>query len=419
MSPQPSPLDSLTQPQSIPAQPSALPQVWQSFLHGQSQALVQAGLWRTIETLDSAPGPTVTIDGRELILLCSNNYLGLATDPRLVSAAQAAAARYGVGSGASRLLSGSTPLHGQLEQRLAQLKGSEDCLLFGSGYLANVGTIAALVQPGDTVLSDRLNHASIIDGCRLSGAQIVVFPHGDLAAAEQALSQARGKVLIVTDSVFSMDGDVAPLAELVTLADRYGALLMVDEAHATGVIGHGLVPSLGLSGRVPIVMGTCSKALGSLGGFVAASRLLCDYLRQRARTFFFDTALPPPVLAATLTALDVIAKEPERAIRAQALATRLYHGLVQLGLSALPPRAAIVPLMCGPAELALSLASALRRDGILALAVRPPTVPPGTARLRLCTMATHTDAHIAYILDCFARHKDLLRRPPTPSAQPQ
>lgn len=353
----------------------------------------------------------VTIAGQELILLCSNNYLGLATDPRLVSAAQDAAARYGVGSGASRLLSGSTPLHGQLEQQLARLKGSEDCLLFGSGYLANVGTIAALLQPGDTVLSDRLNHASIIDGCRLSGARIAVFPHGDLSAAERELSQARGKVLIVTDSVFSMDGDAAPLPELVTLSARYGALLMVDEAHATGVLGHGLVPSLGLSGQVPIVMGTCSKALGSLGGFVAGSRLLCDYLRQRARTFFFDTALPPPVVAATLAALDVIAQEPDRGQRAQALASRLYHGLTQLGFVALPPSAAIVPVMCGPEAAALALAAALRRDGILALAVRPPTVPPGTARLRLCTMATHTDAHIAYILDCFARHKDLLRRP--------
>lgn len=403
--------DSQTPKPSSQPPTAELPSIWQSFLQGQSQALAQAGLWRTIETLDSAPGPTVTIAGQELILLCSNNYLGLATDPRLVSAAQDAAARYGVGSGASRLLSGSTPLHGQLEQQLARLKGSEDCLLFGSGYLANVGTIAALLQPGDTVLSDRLNHASIIDGCRLSGARIAVFPHDDLSAAERELSQARGKVLIVTDSVFSMDGDAAPLPELVTLSARYGALLMVDEAHATGVLGHGLVPSLGLSGQVPIVMGTCSKALGSLGGFVAGSRLLCDYLRQRARTFFFDTALPPPVVAATLAALDVIAQEPDRGQRAQALASRLYHGLTQLGFVALPPSAAIVPVMCGPEAAALALAAALRRDGILALAVRPPTVPPGTARLRLCTMATHTDAHIAYILDCFARHKDLLRRP--------
>jgi 8-amino-7-oxononanoate synthase len=393
----------------------ALPAVWQAFLQGQSQALTQAGLWRTIDSLDSAPGPTVTLAGQELILLCSNNYLGLATDPRLVSAAQDAAARYGVGSGASRLLSGSTPLHGQLERRLAQIKGSEDCLLFSSGYLANVGTLAALLQPGDTVLSDRLNHASIIDGCRLSGATVTVFPHGDLAAAEQALQRTTtdrpGKVLIVTDSVFSMDGDVAPLPALLTLSQRYGALLMVDEAHATGVLGHGLVPTLGLAGLVPVVMGTCSKALGSLGGFVAGSRLLCDYLRQRARTFFFDTALPPPVVAAALAALDVIDAEPERGQRAQALAHRLYHGLTQLGFAALPPSAAIVPVMCGPAEQALALGAALRRDGILALAVRPPTVPPGTARLRLCTMATHTDAHIDYILDRFARHKDLLRRP--------
>ena len=409
------PAHAQTQPTYATPQTPTLPARWQSFLQDQRQALTQADLWRTIETLDSAPGPTVTIAGQALILLCSNNYLGLATDPRLVSAAQDAASRYGVGSGASRLLSGSTPLHGQLEQRLAQLKGSEDCLLFSSGYLANVGTIAALLQPGDTVLSDRLNHASIIDGCRLSGATVTVFPHGDLAAAEQALQRTYtdhpGKVLIVTDSVFSMDGDVAKLPELVALSARYEALLMVDEAHATGVLGHGLVPSLGLSGQVPVVMGTCSKALGSLGGFVAGSRLLCDHLRQRARTFFFDTALPPPVVAATLAALDVIDAEPDRGLRAQALAHRLYHGLTELGFAALPPSAAIVPVMCGPAEQALALAAALRRDGILAMAVRPPTVPPGTARLRLCTMATHTDAHIDYILDCFARHRGLLRRP--------
>ncbi len=266
----------------IPPPQSALPTTWQSFLQTQSEALMRAGLWRTIESLQSPPGPTVRIDNQELILLCSNNYLGLATDPRLIAAARAAAKQLGVGSGASRLLSGSLALHDALEQRLARLKGCADCVLFSSGYLANVGTLAALLQPGDTVLSDRLNHASIIDGCRLSGAQIAVYPHRDLDAAAALLTRASGRVLIVTDSVFSMDGDLAPLPQLLDLAEQHGALLMVDEAHATGVLGHGLVAKLGLAGRVPIVMGTCSKALGSLGGFVAGSKLLCDYLRQRA-----------------------------------------------------------------------------------------------------------------------------------------
>lgn len=393
---------------------SALPTTWQAFLQTQSDTLRQAGLWRTIESLQSPPGPTVRIQNQELILLCSNNYLGLATDPRLIAAASAAAQKFGVGSGASRLLSGSIELHERLEQRLAAIKGCADCVLFSSGYLANVGTLAALLQPGDTVLSDRLNHASIIDGCRLSGAQIAVFPHRDVEAAAALLKRSTGRVLIVTDSVFSMDGDVAPLSKLLDLSQEHGALLMVDEAHATGVLGHGLVAQPALAGQVPVVMGTCSKALGSLGGFVAGSKLLCDYLRQRARTFFFDTALPPPVLAATLAALDVLTAEPERGQRACQLAKRLYLGLRELGFSALEPSAAIVPVVFGESTRALAAAAALRSAGILALAVRPPTVPEGTARLRLCTMATHTDAHITRVLDSFAKLPSDLRRPHPP-----
>lgn len=393
-----------------PDDKAALPPAWQRFLAKKTQAITQAGLWRTIDAIDDAPGPAVKMAGQELLLFCSNNYLGLASDPRLATAASAAAQRYGVGSGASRLLSGSGPLHGELERRLARLKGCEDCVLFGSGYLANVGTLAALLEPGDTVLSDRLNHASIIDGCRLSGAKIEIYPHRDTDAVERILRTAQGRVLIVTDSIFSMDGDLAPLPQLCALAKAHGALLMVDEAHATGVLGAGAIAHCGLSGEVPVVMGTCSKALGSLGGFIAGSRLLCNYLRQRARTFFFDTALPPPVLAATLTAVDIIEQEPQHGLRVLALAQRVYQRLAELGFSVLPPSGAIVPVLFGPSAAAMDVAAALRSRGVLAMAVRPPTVPEGTARIRLCLMASHTDEHIERLLASFAALPPSLRR---------
>lgn len=402
-----------------PDDKTALPPTWRQFLTDQTQKLQTAGLWRTIDDLDGAPGPIVRMNGRELLLFCSNNYLGLSTEPRLVAAAKQAAEQFGVGSGASRLLSGSGPLHRQLERRLAQLKSSEDCVLFSSGYLANVGTLSALLQPGDTVLSDRLNHASIIDGCRLSGAHIAIFSHGNVSEVERLIQTAQGRVLIVTDSVFSMDGDLAPLGSLCALAKQHGALLMVDEAHATGVLGAGAIAQCGLSGQVDVVMGTCSKALGSLGGFVAGSRLLCDHLRQRARTFFFDTALPPPVVAATLAALDVIENEPRHGQRVLAHAQRVYRGLSDLGFSVLPPSAAIVPVLFGPSDLAMEVAATLRRSGILAMAVRPPTVPEGTARIRLCLMASHTDEHIERLLASFAALPTSLRRPADPQGMRQ
>lgn len=400
-----------------------LPAAWAEHLDSRAAALRRAGLWRTVRTLESAPGPTVRLgddsggDGRELIALGSNNYLGLATDPRLVAAAQAAAARYGTGSGASRLLGGALPLHRELEERLAAWKGCEDCVLFSSGYLANLGAITALCGRGDTIVSDRLNHASLIDGCRLSGARVRIYPHADARACADAVAEAvaesaggGGRVLIATDSVFSMDGDLAPLAELVALAERHGALLFLDEAHATGVLGggRGALAELGLSGRVGAVMGTCSKALGSLGGFVCGSRVLCDHLRNHARGFIFDTSLPAPVVAATLAALDVIEREPERCARARALAVRLSRSLQALGYDAALPQAAIVPVLIGESEAAVRLSARLRELGVLALAVRPPTVPAGTARLRLCTMATHTDEHIEQAVAAFAAARDSL-----------
>jgi len=386
---------------------------WARYLSSELDRLSQNGQLRSVEPvepLSAAHGPIVRVAGREQVLFCSNDYLGLANDRRVIEAAKNAA-HEGVGSRGARLLCGSHRLHRALEERLAAWKGCEDGVLFGSGYLANIGTLSSLLKRGDTVFSDRLNHASIVDGCRLSGAQVVVFPHRDMDALAKQLQTGTGKKLIVSDTVFSMDGDVAPLQTLSTLAQTHEALLMVDEAHATGVLGAGATEFLGQKGRVPVVMGTCSKALGTLGGFVVGSRLLCDFLRQRARTFVFDTSLPPPIVAATLAALDVIEQEPERAERTRLLAQRLFEGLSSLGFAALRPSAAIVPVLFGDTHTAMSAQAALRQAGILAFAIRPPTVPQGTARIRLCTMATHTDGHIDRVLDAFASFPSEWRRP--------
>ncbi|HRI51409.1 MAG TPA: aminotransferase class I/II-fold pyridoxal phosphate-dependent enzyme, partial [Pseudomonadota bacterium] len=322
-------------------------QTLDSYLEAQTQALKDAGLWRTLQPLAGAPGPTVRIGEEELVLLCSNNYLGLAADPRLAEAAAEATRALGTGSGASRLVCGSLALHGELEQQLARLKGKDDCVLFSSGYLANLGTIAALCGRGDTVVSDQLNHASIIDGCRLSGADIAVYPHADAAACAELVGRARGRVLIVTDGVFSMDGDLAPLAELAAVAERHGAWLMVDEAHSIGVLGDGgagAAAARGVGDRVAVVMGTLSKALGSAGGFVAGSRLLCDYLRNRARSFVYDTAPAPAGVAAALTALTVLAAEPARRRQVMAAAQLVARELAALGYAVPQPAAAIVPV---------------------------------------------------------------------------
>ena len=370
--------------------------------------LAEADLRRHLTVVDSPPGPTVVIDGAEHVLMCSNNYLGLAGDPRLAHAAALAAKEWGAGSGGSRLVSGSTSLHAEAEARLAAFEGAADCLLFSSGYLANVGTISALVGPGDAVVSDALNHASIIDGCRLSGARVEVYRHGDAAHAARLVAEVAatgsGRVLVVTDSVFSMDGDVAPLADLVAVAESTGAFLVVDEAHATGVLGpagRGAVAAAGLEGRVDAIVGTCSKALGSAGGYVAGSADLCDWLRNRARTFVFDTAPAPASVAATLAALDVLEAEPERAGRVLAHARRLAAGLRDLGYDVWEPAAAVVPVVVGKAADALALGARIRDRGGFAPPIRPPSVPPGTARIRLCPMATHTDAHVDAVLAAF------------------
>lgn len=365
--------------------------------------LEQLGLSRRMRVISGPQGPHVLLDGKPVLLLCSNNYLGLADHPRVRESAAEAATRWGVGAGASRLVSGTMTIHQRLEQRLADFEGSEACLLFGSGYLANLGTIGALAGPGDTIFSDELNHASIIDGCRASRAEIVVYRHLDCEHLERCLCDVatdarRGKHparrrLIVTDSVFSMDGDVAPLAQIVELAHAHGARVVVDEAHATGALGpggRGAVAEAGLQGKVDVLVGTLGKALGSYGAYVCASKEMVRYLINTARPLIFSTAPSPPSVAGALAALELLEQEPGEVSRLHAAARALRGALADEGFDVEASDMHIVPLVVGDSESTVRLCEAALKRGVFAQAIRPPTVPPGTARLRLTTMASHT-----------------------------
>ena len=369
-------------------------------------SLDAAGLRRWLQPIASACEAEVALDGRRLVLLSSNNYLGLATHPALRAAATAAVARYGCGSGSSRLIAGHLELHAAVEAQLAAVKGTEAALLFPSGYQANVGALTALVGRGDHVYSDALNHASIIDGCRLSRATVHIYPHRDVSAleAELAATPPGGRRLIVTDSIFSMDGDRAPLPPLVALAELYHSWLMIDEAHATGVLGPhggGLADAEGVGTLITVQMGTLGKALGSAGAYVAGSQALVDLLVNRARAFIYTTALPPASVAAAGAALEIVRTEPARRTALAANAAFLRHGLLALGFDARGDTQ-IVPVVVGDNRVALALADALRMRGVLAHAIRPPTVPPGTARIRFTPMATHTRAQLERVLGAFA-----------------
>ena len=363
-------------------------------------------LFRVLTELQSGQFPEIFIDGKCYILLGSNNYLGLTTDPKVKEAASAALEKYGTGSGGSRLVSGSSDLHRDLEERIANFKKTEAAILFSSGYLANIGTISALVGPGDAIYSDELNHASIIDGCRLSRAETKIYKHCNMEHLKYLLSSdnSQRKKLIITDTVFSMDGDLAPLPEIVELAVQYGCMLMIDEAHATGVLGKrgsGATEYFGVEDRVPIVMGTLSKAVGSLGGYIGGSRKLIDFLRNRARSYIFDTSLPASSLAASLAAIDIIEFEPERREHLWRLINKFKTGLDDIGLEVLPSNSAIIPVLIGEAQPALDFALTLRGNGVFTPAVRPPSVPPGKCRIRATLMATHREEHIEQALRAF------------------
>jgi glycine C-acetyltransferase/8-amino-7-oxononanoate synthase len=357
------------------------------------EELRERGLYRRLRLIEGPQGPRVILAGREVLLLCSNDYLGLAADDRVREAAAEAALRWGAGAGASRLISGNMQPHRELETRLAAFKGYERALLFGSGYLANMGTIAALAGPGEVVFSDELNHASIIDGCRLARAETVVYRHNDVEHLESLLREAAGTPsLIVTDGVFSMDGDVAPLPELLELARRHGARLMVDEAHATGAVGpggRGAVAAAGLSGEVDVVVGTLGKALGSYGAYACASAETVEFLINRARPFIFSTAPPPPAIGAARAALGVLEAEPERVERLAANAQVLREGLAAEGLTTTASTTQIVPVCVGEAEPTMELCERALERGVFAQGIRPPTVPDGSSRLRFTVMATH------------------------------
>lgn len=361
-------------------------------LSGYLEKLTAEGSRRRLPPLEHPEGGRVILRDedpqRELLDFSSNDYLGLTRHPLLLVAAAEAMSRWGTGAGSARLMSGNLELHRQLEEALARFKQREAALLFGSGYLANVGAIPALVGRGDVIFSDKLNHASIVDGCRLSGAALHRFPHNDLNRLEELLKQHRGgsEALIVVESLYSMDGDFAPLAQVVELKERYGCRLLVDEAHATGLFGEhgaGLLEESGLSRRVDLILGTLGKALGGYGAYVAGDSRMIEFLLNRARTFIFATALPPAVTATAIAALELLAAEPELR-RELWRRVELFKKCLKLGgVEAELGPSQIIPLTVGESKQALDLAAELRQRGIYATAVRPPTVPRGAARLRL------------------------------------
>jgi 8-amino-7-oxononanoate synthase len=375
------------------------------------------GLYRHRRELESAQGARVRVRGRELVNFASNDYLALAADPRLARAAARAARRYGCGAGASPLVCGHLPSLRRLERDLAAWEGTEAALVFASGFAANLAAVSTLAGRADAVFSDELNHASLIDGCRLSRARVFVYRHGDLDHLHDHLRRegpAARRRLIVTDTVFSMDGDLAPLAGLLDIAERHDALLLIDEAHATGVLGEsgrGLTDLLppGHDSEPLVKVGTLSKALGAQGGFVCGGRRLIDYLVNFARPYIFSTALAPPLAAAAREAVAVAIAEPERRRRVLALAEQLRTGLEALGQPANPSRCQIVPLIVGEAAAAVRLSERLAECGLLVPAIRPPSVPEGTARLRISLTAGHTEEDVRRLLAALAAPPGTMR----------
>jgi 8-amino-7-oxononanoate synthase len=372
----------------------------------QSLATIHKADWyRSVQTLQSRSGAVVQLEGREVVNFASNDYLGLAADERLIQAAVAATKEFGTGSTGSRLLSGHRELHRELERAIASLKKTQDALVFSSGYLANLGTIAALVGKRDLIVSDQYNHSSLKNGAILSGAVVVHYAHSDIEDLKNQLAQHRQhyrRCLIVTDSVFSMDGDLCPLPEIVAIAEEFSCMVLVDEAHATGVLGAtgaGCVEHFGCTGQTLIQVGTLSKALGSLGGYVAGSAALIDFLRNRAPSWIYTTALSPADTAAALEALQIVQQEPERRIQLSWNVNTLKNAIAQKlpHLKLLPSESPILCLLLANANDALTAGHQLKAAGIFAPAIRPPTVP--TSRIRICVMATHELTHLQQLVD--------------------
>ena len=371
--------------------------------------LKEQGLYNRIRTIGSAQGAWLTVDGKNVLNFCSNNYLGLANHPKIVEAAKEATKKYGVGPAAVRSIAGTMDLHVQLEQRLAKFKGAEDVITFQSGFTANLGTISALVSKDDVVFSDRLNHASIIDGCRLSGAKIIPYEHNDPSALEDAikdnLSSFR-RALIVTDGVFSMDGDIAPLPDLYEVAKKYDILFMVDDAHGEGVLGkggRGIVDHFGLHGKVDIEVGTMSKAFGVVGGIVAGDRVIVEWLRQRGRPFLFSSAVTAPDAAACLAAVDLLEESTELVDRLWANAKYFKGEMKKLGFDTGVSETPITPVMLGEAPLAQQFSRELFEEGVFAMAIGFPTVAKGRARIRVMISAAHDNDDLGKGLEAFEK----------------
>lgn len=368
-----------------------------------------AGSYFRLRELESACEPVCRADGREVINLASNNYLGLANHPKLKEAAERAVREFGVGSGAVRTITGTMAMHMELERRIAAFKHTEACVVFQSGFTANAGTVSSILTPEDHIISDALNHASIIDGCRLSRAKIHVFRHADAAHAAEILEGLRdtpGRKLLISDGVFSMDGDIGPLDALVPVAERYGAIMMVDDAHASGVLGRngrGTVDHFGLHGRVHVQVGTLSKAIGALGGYVCGSQDLIEYLYHRARPFLFSTSHPPAVTAACLAAFDLLEQEPERIETLWSNTRYFQFALQDAGFSSGATQTPITPILVGEARTALEFSATLFEEGLWATGIGFPTVPKGQARIRAIVTAAHTRAQLDQAVEILAR----------------
>src|SRR6266849_6798599 len=384
------------------------------YLIDQLESWRTAGTFQRLRVLESASAAESRFDGREVINLASNNYLGLTTHPKLIEAALAATRKYGVGSGAVRTISGTMSLHMELEERIARFKNVEACVVFQSGFAANAGTVSAILGKEDFIISDELNHASIIDGARLSRAKILVFRHKDPAHAEEQLASVKdqpGRKLLITDGVFSMDGDIGPLPALCDLAEKYGAIMMVDDAHASGVLGRngrGTIDHFNVHGRVDVQVGTLSKAIGALGGYVCGSRDLIDFLYHRARPFLFSTSHPPSVAATCIAAFDVLENEPER-IEKLWENTRFWKkelGLLgfDIGGKTTPgSETPITPIIIGDGKLTMDFSRELFQEGVLGTGITFPTVPEGKARIRTIMTATHTREELQQALEVLKR----------------
>ena len=372
------------------------------------ESLQAAGLYTNIRTLGSAQGAWLIVDGKKVLNFCSNNYLGLANHPKIAAAAKAAIDKYGVGPGAVRTIAGTMDLHTKLEKRLAEFKKVEAVVTFQSGFNANTATIPVLVGKGDVIFSDRLNHASIIDGCRLSGAKIIAYEHNDAASLEEALKEhlsSYKRALVVTDGVFSMDGDVAPLDKLYEVTQKYDVLLMVDDAHGEGVLGHGgrgIVDHFGLHGKVDVEIGTMSKAFGVVGGIVAGKQIIIDWLKQRGRPFLFSSAMTVPDAAACLAAVDLLEESTELVDKLWSNAKYFKAEMKALGFDTGHSETPITPVMLGEATLAQQFSKALYEAGVFGTAIAFPTVPQGTARIRVMISAAHEIADLDKGLEIFA-----------------